>query len=154
MVGGHVSSMRLDPASLPLLNLTVGDTFEVTLVDPVTSTIVLQQSLTSSGDATSGHFRLSGITPGIYDRYVKGSNTLSAMQSVTLDAGSNAVTFTALRSGDANGDNVVSLADFSILALSFNKTSGTPGYDSRADSTAMPSSVWPISASWPSISTR
>lgn len=40
-----------------------------------------------------------------------------------------------MRTGDANNDNAVNVADFSILKVSFGKGLGDPGYDERADFT-------------------
>ena len=81
----------------------------------------------------SGHFTLSGITPGTYDIRVKGSHTLRNLVTATLAVGNNTVDLGALHEGDANNDNYVTLIDFSILVSSFGKCSGTIGFDARAD---------------------
>jgi predicted peptidase len=85
------------------------------------------QQYAATTDA-SGNFTLAGLTTGTYDVWVKNSHTLANRRSVTLAAGSNAVSFGTLREGDANDDNCVTIADFEILAGAF-----FPSYDPRAD---------------------
>jgi large repetitive protein len=53
--------------------------------------------------------------------------------TITIIAGVNNVTTDMLLEGDANGDNQVNIADFSILAAAFNTSEGDSGYDARAD---------------------
>ena len=127
------------PTDIPTADVTVTFTVQshttndvtltVTLIDALSGTQVMQQVVSAIG----GQFTLVGIVPGTYDLYLKSSNTLRGVQQVTLNAGANNLAFGQLRGGDANDDNVVSLADFSLLALSFNKVEGAPGYDGRAD---------------------
>jgi hypothetical protein len=81
----------------------------------------------------SGVFALASLTPGSYTIRIKHAQSLAITQSATLNAGANTVVFPTLRMGDVNDDNTVSLTDFSILATTFNRTSGQPGYDTRAD---------------------
>jgi parallel beta-helix repeat protein len=81
----------------------------------------------------SGVFALASLTPGSYTIRIKHAQSLAITQSATLNAGANALTFPALRLGDVNDDNAISLADFSILASTFNRTVGQSGYDVRAD---------------------
>ncbi len=76
---------------------------------------------------------LNSLPFGSWDVWVKGDHTLAARATVNVVAGTVALTVGALREGDANNDNVVSITDFSILAASFGKASGTAGYDARAD---------------------
>jgi hypothetical protein len=40
-----------------------------------------------------------------------------------------------MSAGDANNDNVVSIADFTIVKAAFGTSIGDPGYDDRADFT-------------------
>jgi hypothetical protein len=42
-----------------------------------------------------------------------------------------------LKAGDANGDNFVGGADFSLMVNTYNKGVGMPGYDARADFNGM-----------------
>jgi hypothetical protein len=82
---------------------------------------------------TNGAFSLSGLPTGSATIRVKHAQSLAVVQAATLNAGANSLNFGTLRTGDANNDNAVTLTDFSILASSFNRTSGQAGYDARAD---------------------
>ncbi|MFQ5342788.1 MAG: cohesin domain-containing protein, partial [Anaerolineae bacterium] len=106
--------------------------------------VPLSLSLTLSGESVpayeftpttdeSGTCTVSGIAPGTYQAQVKNGHTLQNTQTVTLTAGANNIDFGTLREGDANNDNYVTLLDFSILATTFGKGQGAPGYDDRAD---------------------
>ncbi len=81
----------------------------------------------------SGNFSCGGFAPGTYTACVKQSQTLRNCQSVSLVTGNNPVNFGTLLEGDANDDNCVQLVDFSILATTFGKCTGDPGFDARAD---------------------
>jgi hypothetical protein len=81
----------------------------------------------------SGVFTLANLTPTAYTIRVKHAGSLAIVQQVTLVGGANTVNFPLLRMGDVNDDNAVTLADFSILASSFNRSTGQNGYDARAD---------------------
>ncbi|MBK8024275.1 MAG: hypothetical protein IPK19_23295 [Chloroflexi bacterium] len=81
----------------------------------------------------NGTFTVNLVTPGSYRVWVKADHTLAVAQTVALAAGDNSIVMGLLREGDANGDNVVNIMDFSILAASFGTTSGQAGYDERAD---------------------
>jgi len=66
------------------------------------------------------------LVPGSYRVRVKHSHTLASSVDVTMSAGgSQFVNVPVLREGDMNGDNVVNITDFSILAASFGQT-GAP----------------------------
>ncbi|MCC6457394.1 MAG: hypothetical protein IT328_20735 [Caldilineaceae bacterium] len=81
----------------------------------------------------NGQFTVDGITPGLYTAAVKGATTLQVVEQVTLIPGPNAVNFGLLLAGNADNNNQIDLVDFSILSLTFNKSSGQSGYDGRAD---------------------
>ncbi|MEM7798766.1 MAG: dockerin type I domain-containing protein [Chloroflexota bacterium] len=81
----------------------------------------------------NGQFTVNGITPGTYDVAVKPATGLRVVQELTLAAGGNSADFGTVPGGDVNGDNEVTLIDFSILSASFNLSEGDPGYDLRAD---------------------
>ncbi|MEM7802733.1 MAG: dockerin type I domain-containing protein, partial [Chloroflexota bacterium] len=100
-------------------------------VYPVGSTIATYEFDTTTD--SSGSFTVSGIEPGEYEVAVKVETGLQLVQTLTLASGSNSADFGTVSSGDANGDNAVTLVDFSILSSSFNLTEGDNGYDSRAD---------------------
>jgi hypothetical protein len=78
---------------------------------------------------SAGYFTITGLTPGTYNICVKNSHTLSTGKTgVVLVTGTNAVDFGALREGDANNDDFITIVDFSVLAAGF-----FPAYDARAD---------------------
>ncbi|MEM7799838.1 MAG: LamG-like jellyroll fold domain-containing protein, partial [Chloroflexota bacterium] len=87
----------------------------------------------SSTTDTSGDFTVAGMLPGEYEVAVKTDTGLQLVQTMTLVVGSNSADFGTVLSGDANGDNEVTLVDFSILSATFNLAEGDPNYDSRAD---------------------
>lgn len=100
--------------------------------------LTLQGSRTPAFDQTVttdnlGRIRLTGLNPGVYHLWLKGSHTLAVAQDVVIVSGANSVITSILPEGDVNGDNVVNLTDFSILAASFDKQEGSEGYDGRAD---------------------
>ncbi len=105
---------------------------------PLTATLTLQgagtpaYTLAVTTDA-SGVFTATAITPGTYTLRVKHAHTLQAVQTVMVTAGTTPVAVGTLREGDANGDNAVTLVDFSILASSYGRSAGGAGYDDRAD---------------------
>lgn len=101
------------------------------VIVPQGSTTPVYDEIVTTDD--SGAFAIPDLNYGIYSVWVKGTNTLAVSQTITLAAESLSVPVELLLAGDANGDNVVSLADFSILASSFGTQSGDPGYDARAD---------------------
>jgi len=77
-----------------------------------------------------GSFSLSGLVSGTYDIGVKNWHTLRNVKSgvLLLPWDINVLDFGLLLEGDANDDNQVNIADFSILAAHFH-----PAYDARAD---------------------
>lgn len=85
---------------------------------------------------TSGHFTLEHLTPASYDIWIKASSSLSRIYPVTLVAGANTLNISLAQtvpSGDANGDNSVTIADFAILAAAFGTTPVDARWDARAD---------------------
>lgn len=83
----------------------------------------------------NGKFTIAGIpTAGIYTIAVKRSNALKrVLRNQNLGAGITALNFGILLEGDVNNSNQVTIADFSIMINTFNKSVGTAGYDARAD---------------------
>jgi hypothetical protein len=105
---------------------------------PLTASFTLQGQSTPAYTLplttdSMGVFTATSITPGTYTVKVKNSHTLQNVYSTTLSAGVSTFDFGTLREGDANNDNYVTLVDFSILASTFGKCMGDPGYDDRAD---------------------
>ncbi len=88
----------------------------------------------STNTDINGQFTISGVPVGTYNIGVKSTHTLKRVKlSQALVAGGNNINFGTLLEGDANNDNFVTLADFSLLLNSFNKTLGDLGYDPGAD---------------------
>ena len=80
-----------------------------------------------------GEFLVTGLQTGTYDIYVKYDRSLQLAATITLVLGENSVALGELRTGDADGNNLVNLTDFSLLAATFGKQAGDGGYDERAD---------------------
>jgi hypothetical protein len=75
-----------------------------------------------------GYFVLSGLAPEAYEVRVKNSHTLSVRRSsVLLPPGETVVEFGVLLEGDCTGDDMVDVADFSLLRSLFFSS------DPRAD---------------------
>jgi len=88
---------------------------------------------TANTDA-SGYFTVTGITQGTYDAKVKSTHTLSNKKTnIGIPTGPTGVDFGTLLEGDANNDDKIGGADYSILATAYSKCSGQSGWDSRAD---------------------
>lgn len=81
---------------------------------------------------TGGAFTLSSVPFGLQRVWVKHAQSLAIAVTHTVVAGNNPLSFT-LRLGDADNNNVVNIADFSLLATTFGKGSSTVGFDARAD---------------------
>jgi hypothetical protein len=93
-----------------------------------------QPDIRSVTTDSSGHFTVCNVQPGTYDVVAKGFNTLAnRVNAVALPSGSTNVNLGLLRSGDANNDNRVTLADLPILSTAYRTTAGDAAYDQRAD---------------------
>ena len=83
---------------------------------------------------SAGNFTVAGIPGGTYDIRVKGKHSLSTRRpNVTVSTSSTPTDFCTVLEGDASDDDRVSGVDFSILATTYSKQSGDPGFDARAD---------------------
>jgi hypothetical protein len=82
----------------------------------------------------NGNFSVTGITPGTYDVRVKETRRVSRRAlSLILSVGANSRAFGDLLAGDVNGDDVVSLVDYSRLRASYGRCSTDTGYQAGAD---------------------
>ncbi|MFK7925209.1 MAG: malectin domain-containing carbohydrate-binding protein [Bacteroidia bacterium] len=104
--------------------------YAVKLYDPTDGTLLYDLSATADA---AGDMIIAGVAPGTYEVGVKYSNSLQKVQTLTLAAGTNTTSVGQLIMGDANNDNLVSLADFSILAFSYNALPASAFFDARAD---------------------
>ncbi len=74
------------------------------------------------------------VAPGTYDVTVVSEHTLiNVKRNVVISTPSTAVDMGTLLEGNANDDIIINISDFGILAVSYMKTEGEPGYDARAD---------------------
>ena len=64
---------------------------------------------------------------------VKSDTALASAQMVTLTVGENNISIGPMREGDADGNGLVNIIDFSILATAFGKLSGQAGFNIAAD---------------------
>lgn len=83
-----------------------------------------------------GEFSLTHVISGTStcDIRVKNAHTLRNIKTgVVLNPGYNVHFLEVLLEGDADDDNIVTLVDFSILATTYDKGSGDPEFDGRAD---------------------
>lgn len=92
------------------------------------------QWLDHTGTFYLGAHAVEGFPPGVYDIWVKHEQSLSStVSNITLIEGSNDVDIPILRMGDANGDNIINIQDFSLLAAAFGSSNGQAAYNSAAD---------------------
>jgi len=106
---GHV-----DLQGLPATNVTVR------FFAPNTTTEYVAMKTHTITDS-SGNFTVDGIDPGSYDVAVKGSTSLSNLESgVNLTGGGTTYTeFGAFAEGDTNGDDFVESSDFAALSYAW-----------------------------------
>jgi len=124
---GHVD---LQGRSTPESRITL---LTVTLLDTVTTNEV-EYSVTTDEE---GNFVVSGVPLGTYDIRVKCSHTLANRKDdvVISDITTGPIDFGTLLEGDATDDNVVDIDDVTMLAPSFGKFSGEPGFIGNCDFT-------------------
>jgi len=120
---GHVNLQ-----GLPATNVTVR------FFAPNTTTENLTMRTHTSTDS-SGNFTIGNITPGSYDVAVKGSTSLSNLESgVNLTAGGTTYTeFGAFAEGDTNGDDFVESSDFAALSYAWLSRPGDGNWYAGAD---------------------
>lgn len=82
-----------------------------------------------------GEFSIDNITPGDYVLTIKNVHTLQLAAAITIAPGTETVIkFKApLLEGDANGDNQIDEADFTLLSKAFGTFQGGKGYNSVTD---------------------
>jgi hypothetical protein len=107
---------------------------------PITLTLKLGTSEYNYSGVTdaSGLYTvtLGNVPNGTYNWRVKGSKYLANWGTIMLNGAPTTNAECGLMMvGDANNDNAVNVADFSILKPTFGKSVGNPGYDDRADFT-------------------
>ncbi len=106
---------------------------------PITLTLKLgtmEVNYSTQATSANGFFTVPVHTlpNGTYDWRVKGPKFLSNSGTVQLTGSPmTSVEMGTMRTGDCNNDNMVNVADFNILKVTFGKGVGDPGYDDRAD---------------------
>lgn len=96
-----------------------------------TTEIATYNTTTDAGGAFT--IENMNVPAGPYTVRVKPALYLSMVETIQINTGTNTVTFGVALAGDANGDNTVSSLDFSLLAATFNLTSGDTGFNPNAD---------------------
>jgi hypothetical protein len=101
--------------------------------DVLNDTPLAQFNLTTTKSGSTAICQCS-LIPGTYDVTVVSEHTLiNVRRNVTISLPSTSVNMGTLLEGNANNDTIVNISDFGILAVSFGKMVGQPGYDARAD---------------------
>jgi hypothetical protein len=107
------------------------------LAQPVTITLrpstgsIISQNVTLS---STGTFSLAAIPNGTYTVHIKGAKWLAKnVTGVVVKNGAVSGVNATLLPGDANGDNVVNLADFDILAAAYGTSTGESAFNTDAD---------------------
>jgi hypothetical protein len=96
------------------------------------SSVVLD-SYTATLDAT-GAFSVGTTRTGTYDVAIKASHWLrKAVRNVVFGANGASGVNATLTNGDVNGDNAVSLGDFTALRAAYGSGPGDPNWNPRAD---------------------
>ena len=85
--------------------------------------------------AGDGSFDVRGVYPDTYYLAVKGYKWLRSVVPLTVGTTPVSKVQIALLGGDANGNNVIDIADFGLLVNAYNSdaTIANSGYDIRAD---------------------
>lgn len=134
------AAQLLDPSSLIAAPAALIVTLPLqgrsdTVNQPIDINLLAGSNLTIQTSATdsTGTLLLGGLIAQDYTLRVKHSQYLAFSLPVNVVAGDNLFSISPLKAGDVNNDNQVSLADFSLLSATFNRQTGTTGYDVRAD---------------------
>ena len=93
-------------------------------------TVFYNQNFTTS---SSSAFSIPNLPTGTYLFTFKGTHTLARQMTLTITTGANIATTSVMLEGDANGNNLVNVSDFSLLATAFGKTSVQVGYNALTD---------------------
>jgi len=102
--------------------------------DVMTDTPVEQFDLTTTKSGSTAICQCTGVMPDTYDITAVSEHTLiNVKRDVVISTPSTAVDMGTLLEGNANDDIIINISDFGILAVSYMKMDGEPGYDARAD---------------------
>jgi hypothetical protein len=102
--------------------------------DVMTDTPIYEFNLTTTKSDGTATCQCAGVMPGTYDITAVSEHTLINIRgNVIISGPSTTVDMGTLLEGNANDDSIINISDFGILAVSYMKTEGEPGYDARAD---------------------
>lgn len=82
---------------------------------------------------SNGNFTLTNVPPGLYTVAVVGPRYLNRDVTYTVMASDNIGLNATLLAGDVNGDNVVDISDFSLLATAFGSDPSSNYWNPDAD---------------------
>jgi len=103
---------------------------------PVTVTIgsTSYGPITTNKSGDSAICQITDVMSGTYDIAIDGDTTLTNIKrGVTITEGTNSLDMGTLLEGDANGDGIINISDFGILAVAFVSTPSDSNWDARAD---------------------
>lgn len=123
-------TVQLQGRPLPADNSWVTQ-LNVTIYYAGTNTVYKSVDLATTD---TGTFIVTEVDKSTWDIRVKASHTLANRKNgVTIVGNTQVFDFGTLLEGDADGNNRVSILDFSILATAYGKSAGDSGFDARAD---------------------
>jgi hypothetical protein len=103
-------------------------------VDVMTDIPIYEFHLTTTKSDGTATCQCVGVMPDNYDITAVSSHTLINVKTgVVISPPSTMVDMGTLLEANANDDSIINISDFGILAVSYMKTDGEPGYDTRAD---------------------
>jgi hypothetical protein len=108
-----------------------GMTVSIEVRNPGDTTVL--QSTDAYVDSGGFYTFVTCLSPGTYDVAAKGSHWLRTI-SHDVDLGNGVTTVDFLQTnGDVDGDNEISIGDFSQLSATFGTTPGDPNWNQEAD---------------------
>ncbi len=129
LIQGHVTLQRPN-APPPDPSWSVPLTITLSLPGATTPVYTWRTQTDEQGDFDL----VDTFTPGTYDVRVKNVHTLRNLKrNVLLTGGANTLDLGTLREGDANGDNRVNVADFTLLRNAYFSEEGQANFDPRTD---------------------
>jgi hypothetical protein len=128
MIGVATLEGHVNLQGLPATNVTVR------FFAPNTTTEYVAMKTHTITDS-NGNFTIPGIDPGTYDVGVKGSTSLSNLESgVNLTGGGTTYRdFGAFAEGDASGDDYIDGSDFGPLSVGWHGYPGAPNWNPKVD---------------------
>jgi len=92
--------------------------------------VFYNQNFTTDASST---FSIPNLPTGTHLFTFKGNHTLARQATLTIVTDVNTTTTATLLEGDANGNNLVNIIDFSLLATAFGKATGQQGFNALTD---------------------